>query len=209
MKQRILSHRGCWKQGFAKNSLAAIAHSFSQGFGIETDIRDSAGQLVISHDIPSPGCLAISDVLEAASASGGRQTLALNIKADGLCEVLRPSLRRYPQLDCFVFDMSVPDMRAYLAAGISTFTRLSDVEPTPAWLDHCNGVWLDAFASEWYGTQEVRELLGTGKRVCVVSPELHGRPHADLWRALKPWWSNDALMLCTDHPDDALHFFAN
>lgn len=211
MQHRLLSHRGCWKQGLAKNSMAAMERSFAQGYGIETDIRDVAGQLVISHDVPTSPCPSLREVLDAAVRASPQAplTLALNVKADGLTELLLAELARQPRLDCFVFDMAVPDMRAYLKAGIPTFTRLSEVEPTPAWLEQSQGVWLDAFGSEWYSMEVIRKLLDSGKRVCVVSPELHGRAHADLWQQLKPLWNHSQLTLCTDFPDDALHYFSS
>jgi hypothetical protein len=77
--------------------------------------------------------------------------------------------------------MSIPDTRAYFKAGIPVFTRVSEVERNPAWLEQSAGVWLDAFESEWYGMTDILSLLRAGKRVCVVSSELHGRLciHAD------------------------------
>jgi len=208
MRHRLLSHRGCWTHGLAKNSAPALARSFAAGYGVETDVRDCAGALLISHDAPRPPLMTLQELLALASAGApGRPTLALNIKADGLADMLAPLLRPHAQLDCFVFDMAVPDMRAYFAAGIPVFARLSEVEPVPAWLDRCAGVWLDAFETEWYGMADIEALLEQGKRVCVVSPELHGRAHRALWSALKPVAHHPRFLLCTDHPDVALEFF--
>ena len=47
----LLSHRGFWKTADQKNTKEANALSFSNGWGIETDIRDYREELVISHDI--------------------------------------------------------------------------------------------------------------------------------------------------------------
>jgi hypothetical protein len=209
MRQRLLSHRGCWKHGLPKNSIAAMKRSFAYGYGVETDIRDEAGQLVISHDLPVPTCPTLRQVMDAAAIESplAPPTLALNIKADGLADLVRSELARQPQLQCFVFDMAVPDMLHYFNAGIPTFTRLSEVEPVPAWLERCRGVWLDAFTAEWYGMGVIRDLLAKDKYVCVVSPELHGREYIPLWQQLKTMWADTRLMLCTDLPDDALHFF--
>ena len=49
---QIISHRGFWKNDEEKNTLEAFQKSFSNGFGIETDIRDLDGRIVISHDVP-------------------------------------------------------------------------------------------------------------------------------------------------------------
>ena len=48
----ILSHRGYWISPIEKNKDVAFNRSFSLGFGTETDVRDCAGKLVISHDMP-------------------------------------------------------------------------------------------------------------------------------------------------------------
>jgi hypothetical protein len=205
---KVLSHRGYWKAPAEKNSPTAFERSFSLGFGTETDVRDLKRELVISHDMPAGPEIRFAELLSwAAKASAQPLTLALNVKADGLAEAMARDLKDFPGLDCFVFDMSVPDMRAYFKSGIPVFTRVSEVERQPAWLELSAGVWLDAFESEWYGPSEIQGLLGAGKRVCVVSPELHGRPHQALWSMLSPLAGEPNLLLCTDLPEDAETFF--
>ena len=49
----ILSHRGFWLSPNEKNLEIAFRRSFEAGFGVETDIRDYQGRLVIAHDIAS------------------------------------------------------------------------------------------------------------------------------------------------------------
>jgi hypothetical protein len=190
--------------------MEAFRRSFARGYGVETDIRDQNGAIVISHDVPSEPCVSLQVFLKEATLNPAseRRTLALNVKSDGLADLLNKDLLDYRSLDCFVFDMSVPDMRSYLHSNISVFTRLSDVEPVPAWLDMSQGVWLDAFKHEWYNMETIRDLLSIKKHVCVVSPELHGRPHLPLWASLKAVWHNPNLCLCTDYPDEALMYFS-
>lgn len=208
---RILSHRGYWKTAEEKNTRIAFQRSFSLGYGTETDIRDSAGKLVISHDMPDGReihCDAFFALAAEASArQGASLTLALNIKADGLVPLLGTLLDRYPGLDGFVFDMSVPDMRSYFEARVPVFTRMSEVERQPVWMELASGVWLDGFQSEWYDNSLITSLLADAKRVCVVSPELHKRSHISLWERLKPLAGEKALMLCTDFPEEATKFF--
>lgn len=205
---KILSHRGYWKSVDEKNTEAAFCRSFSLGFGTETDVRDLCGKLVISHDIPDEIAMPFSRFLAIAGQSGHPLTLALNIKADGLVDVLKSHLDSHPGLDCFVFDMAVPDMRAYLQAGVPVFTRMSEVEQHPIWLEQAAGIWLDGFGSEWYEMSQIQALLETGKRICIVSPELHKRPHLPLWARLREI-DYDELMLCTDFPEDAASFFTD
>ncbi|MDN5513194.1 MAG: phosphodiesterase [Acinetobacter sp.] len=201
----ILSHRGYWNQVHEKNTAAAFTHSFNLGFGTETDIRDQNGILVISHDIPSNEYLTFNEFLNLC---GKRDLpLALNIKADGLASILKENMQNIEHSNWFVFDMSIPDMRAYLNQGIPVFTRMSEVEQQPVWLDQAVGVWLDSFSVEWYDTNLVEELLLQGKKVCVVSSELHGRDKTSLWRLLYPLSHHAQLMLCTDTPEEAKGYF--
>ena len=209
---KILSHRGYWKAAPEKNTETAFVRSFSMGYGTETDVRDCGGRLLISHDMPAGNEIefpALLDMADQEREKAGLQSLplALNVKADGMANAMRPLLDRHPLLDAFVFDMSVPDMRAYFEAGIPVFTRMSEVEQAPAWLDRSSGVWLDSFVPEWYENKVISELLKTGKRVCVVSSELHKRDHKALWQQLLPLVDEDGLMLCTDLPEDASSFF--
>lgn len=210
---KIISHRGYWRTTKEKNTKIAFQRSFSLGYGTETDIRDIAGQLVISHDMPKGTEIQCDAFLSLAAREsirqGERLTLALNVKADGLALIVRSLLDRHPGLDGFVFDMSVPDMRSYFEAKVPVFTRMSEVERYPVWIDLASGVWLDGFESDWYDDSVISDLLATDKRVCVVSPELHKRSHISLWERLKPLVNEEGLMLCTDFPEEATQFFWN
>ena len=195
---KILSHRGYWKSAEEKNSLLAFQRSFELGFGTETDVRDMAGALVISHDMPVGIPMPLAAFLDLIDDPS--MPLAMNIKADGLAAELARHFEGRG-LDWFVFDMSVPDLRMHLNAGNPVFVRMSEVERNPAWFEEAQGIWLDAFGGEWYDMALVRSLLDSGKRVCIVSPELHKRDHAALWDALASLAAHDGLMLCTDFPE--------
>lgn len=200
----VISHRGYWKTPDEKNSTAAFRRSFELGFGTETDVRDLDGALVISHDMPTRGAMGMTEFL---ALTGGQLPLALNIKSDGLAEPLRKAMAAYDRSAWFVFDMSIPDMRMHLKAGNPVFTRISEVEQAPVWFDESEGVWLDQFDREWFDVDFLTSLLDTGKRVCVVSSELHRRDYSRLWKMLQPLAACDNLILCTDVPEKAQYFF--
>jgi glycerophosphoryl diester phosphodiesterase len=207
----IISHRGFWRDPAEKNSVDAFRRSFEKGLGVETDVRDLDSNLVISHDPPKTGALTFRDFLKLHGKYSGSRPLplALNIKADGLQAEIKKLLEQYSVKNFFVFDMSVPDLIAYRDAMIPFFTRLSEYEREPVLLDDAHGVWLDGFHTDWFSTGEVTSHLSRGKRVCVVSPELHGRAHQTLWKRLKEvdTGSEGRLMLCTDLVDEASAFF--
>ncbi|MDL2424711.1 phosphodiesterase, partial [Pseudomonas sp. BAgro211] len=86
----------------------AFDRSFDLGFGTETDVRDVAGRLVISNDMPSGEEMSLDDLLRIMA--GRNLPLAMNIKADGLCEPLKATFEAHGHSNWFVFDMAVPDM---------------------------------------------------------------------------------------------------
>lgn len=201
----IISHRGYWSEVSDKNTEVAFRHSFERNFGTETDVRDCMGELVISHDMPRGGEVLFHSFLSFVGKN--ELLLAINIKADGLAESLCETMKNYDKNNWFVFDMSIPDMRSHLAVGNPVFARMSEVEKESTWFEHVAGIWLDSFEGDWYDIELIQGLINKGKRVCVVSPELHGRDHATLWRRLLPISKEDRLILCTDLPEDARIFF--
>lgn len=212
MRSRILAHRGYWLEAAEKNSLTAFRRAFEGGFGIETDIRDLDGELVISHDPPASRNApmpfsAFLDLYRSMKADGW---LALNIKADGLAQAVAAQLAEYGVANAFVFDMSVPDMRGYLKIGATTFTRRSDVETAPSYYAPSQGVWLDCFEIPYSPGEWIRQVLADDKRAALVSPELHGRSHEAAWaewRETVNMAEDDRVMLCTDIPEAALNYF--
>lgn len=212
LRERILAHRGFWFEPSEKNSVLAFERAFENGFGVETDIRDLDGELVISHDPPisKNAPLRFSEFLKLYVAANSSAWLALNIKADGLSGQVLKELQAYGVKNAFVFDMSVPDMRGYLKAGAITFTRKSDVETQPSYYETSAGVWLDCFEIPYSPMEWVEEVVKDGKYAAIVSPELHGRGYQDAWASLKSKFNpatEEKVMICTDLPSDALDYF--
>ena len=205
-----LAHRGLWSAPAERNTLAALQGAFANGWGVELDVRDLDGTLVVSHDPPRRGALRFDTVVTAWSQEGFPGELAVNIKADGIAGAVAKALLDADPASWFVFDMSIPDALQYVRAQIPTYTRHSDVEPEPALYDEATGVWLDDFAGGFIDEQRIAAHVAAGKRVAVVSPELHGRDHRAAWREWSRWavWAAPAVVLCTDHPAEAREVFA-
>jgi glycerophosphoryl diester phosphodiesterase len=206
----ILSHRGLWRTPAEKNTAEAFVRSFSQGFGTETDVRDAGGALVISHDPARADALPLPAFFEIYNRYGAGLPLALNVKADGLAPLLRDHIVAHGIRNYFCFDMSVPDARGYLRCGLASFSRQSEEEREPAFYDRVAGVWMDAFDADWVAEGDVARHLAARKRVCIVSPELHRRPHLPFWDALRSFRLDARrgdLLLCTDWPVEAKECF--
>lgn len=193
-----------------KNHEAAFRRSFELGFGTETDVRDSLGQLVISHDPVGGDSLLLQDFLAIHAEYGGCLPLALNIKSDGLQDLLLESVARFDLENFFVFDMSVPDCLSYAKKDIPFYSRMSEYELQPALIDKASGIWLDAFESAWFNLNTLKPFLSMGIPICFVSPELHNRDPWLFWEWLKNTFAEEndcSLLLCTDLPEKASAYF--
>lgn len=203
----ILSHRGFWLDKSERNEPVAFERSFDLGIGTETDLRDHNGEIVVSHDMPTGSPLSFADLLRIMD--GRNLTLALNIKADGLSSRIKEILREFGHTNYFTFDMSVPDLVRQLQDEMVVFTGLSDIQPHAVLEQRCSGVWLDCFNSDWYQADLIDSLVGRGKRVCVVSADLHQRSTDAQWNLIRTCEtiSSPDLLLCTDKPLEAQSFF--
>ena len=205
---RILAHRGHWKdefdyEGLAKNSLEAIGRAAELGFGLETDLRDFRGEIIISHDPALNIDLNFADVLGFDLLG----LVAFNIKADGLAPMISSLVDiARPQFEYFFFDMSIPEMQRYASHNLPLADRMSEIEDSSG--SNRSYVWLDSFKTEWYIQVSEWLRLSKGKKVIVVSPELPGRPYWQSWE----WMANQMnlhtnLYLCTDYPLQFLSYW--
>jgi glycerophosphoryl diester phosphodiesterase len=156
----ILAHRGWFLEPSEKNSAIALERALQNGFGIETDVRDLNRRLIISHDPPqdSSELLDLEWLFSLIQSTGSKGRVALNIKADGLIHLISPLL----QSTCikadqvFAFDMSIPDTIGYLEGIIPAYSRISEYEESPCFIDQARGVWVDNFTGT--GSQTVFTL---------------------------------------------------
>lgn len=208
---QVLAHRGYWKIREEKNSLAAIQRAFDHGYGVETDVRDLDGELVISHDPPRRGAITLKQVVEMYNRSKAGP-VAINIKADGLAAEIAGHFAG-ARGSHFAFDMSVPDMFGYITVKVPVFTRYSEYEPQPPAYDSAVGVWLDAFNAPTANSERLRFDLANEKAVALVSPELHGWDYAEIWQIWREiidqsvGLGSDKIMICTDYPEEADRYF--
>ena len=100
-------------------------------------------------------------------------------------------------------------MVEYVEKGITVFTRQSEFEKEPVLYESSAGVWIDGFEDlGWISETLLKSHIENGKRVCIVSPELHGKPHLEFWKKLNGMNLDfSQVLLCTDIPDEAKAFF--
>jgi hypothetical protein len=204
---RIISHRGLWKVPDERNTRTAFSRSFNAGLGTETDLRDIRGNIVISHDMPRGGEISFEELL--ILMDGRNLPLALNIKADGMAESIKNILEKYRHTNYFTFDMSLPELVFQLRQGLPVYAGISDVMPHAPLADGIQGIWLDCFNSDWYGSDKIDELVSIYRRVCIVSADLHKRDVGRQWGIIRQAanFREDSLALCTDRAPEAARFF--
>ena len=212
---KIIAHRGFWKKPEKQNTLSAFYAAIKRGFGIDTDVRDYNGKLVISHDDPNDNkqILFFRDFITKVSKirQVNEVSLAINIKSCDLEKLLYQELSQMESLkNVFIFDMSVPDMLSYLRKKPpwKVYGRLREYESDLSLLKEMDGLWLDQFEKNWVNDSKLNQLFKFNKELCIVSPELHGRPHDNAWNEYLPHSKNN-LALCTDLVEEANSFFNN
>ncbi|EOH2218788.1 hypothetical protein ACMF73_001646 [Campylobacter jejuni] len=84
------------------------------------------GGIVVSHDMASENCLKLEDFFKLYKKYNTNLPLALNIKADGLQNLLKKLIEKYEITNYFIFDMSVPDALLYIDLNFNVFTRQSE-----------------------------------------------------------------------------------
>ncbi|OJX07687.1 MAG: hypothetical protein BGO76_08995 [Caedibacter sp. 38-128] len=233
----IIDHRGAWCTSFnqmkntsLQNSYTGFLRSFEQGRGIEFDVRDFKGDLVISHDIPEGKKLTLDELFQLYGQFKSKAgPLAINIKADGLQEKIKKALDLYDIENYFLFDMSIPETIKYSKQDLKFCIRHSEYEKdpknfSPYLYEKAVGVWVDQFflcpeKGTWITIEIIKQHLEYSKKVFIVSPELHtwGRDtiYKNVWKQYKSIfeylskykYNLNNIYLCTDLPNDATVYF--
>jgi hypothetical protein len=171
-------------------------------WGAEIDLRSdvsSPGKIHLSHD---PWVLGsdFEEWISAARRVGIRGPIILNTKEDGL-EARAAELMRKGGLDQFFFlDTAIPTLaKADLSLGefAVRFSRYEPVEFVEQFAGKATWLWVDCFDGVPVLPQDLAPLA-KGFKVCLVSPELQGKPVAEIERfgKLLPY----AAAVCTKDP---------
>lgn len=195
MKKWIFAHRGEWDDQINANSENSLQNALLHGFGLETDIRNLSGEIVISHD-PCVG--KEHELFNKYLTQDSR--IAINVKCDGLLARLETMRGLISASGSFVFDCSFPELLKYKRSGIPHAIRISEYEKELYWKP--NYIWLDAFDSDWWLEDLTTLKLIEKTPSIVVSPELHKRDYSKVWqRVLELRDEGFDISVCTDFPN--------
>jgi len=151
------------------------ANVFGTADGIEFDIRDTGGDIVVQHD-PFLGGQLFSDFLKFCPSN---KFYIVNVKSEGIEQRAIADLEAHGITQFFLLDCSIPMMvnlgkmgERRLAVRFSEYESLATVEamaPFVSW------VWIDVFTQLPLTSFVETFLRHRGLKLCLVSPELQGQ----------------------------------
>lgn len=163
---KLIAHR--------RNTIAELDATPTE-LGIEVDIRSFGDRLVIHHDAFVEG-----ESFEAWLQHYRHSTLILNVKEEGLEARLIELMRASGISDYFFLDQSFPFLVKWSKAGERRCAvRVSEFESVDTALTlagKVDWVWVDCFTRFALSGDEAQRLQRAGFKLCLVSPELQGRP---------------------------------
>ncbi len=168
--------------------------------GVEIDVRDYDGDLVLAHD-PLEDGERLNDFL----AGVRHATVIFNVKCDGLEGRILELAGRHDIEDFFFLDVANPTLVGLARRGERRVAvRYSEYEPIEfalAFAGLADWVWVDCFTHLPLDRASHRRLTEHFK-ICLVSPELqrHPRDTIQAYRRQLEGMAVDAV--CTDFPED-------
>jgi hypothetical protein len=154
-----------------KNSISEL-ELVPSNHGVEIDLRLFHGELVLAHDPFVSG-----ENFENWITNFHHSLLILNVKEEGLEEIILKYVNGAGITNYFFLDQAIPSLIKSIKIGHSAAGRISEFENltwsrdfSPEW------IWLDSFNANWdYLDQAIQRILQLKLKTCLVSPELQGR----------------------------------
>lgn len=172
-------------------------------YGVEVDIRSLGDRLIIHHDPFREG-----EDFEVWMGAYRHGTLILNVKEEGLEGRLLDIMRDRRVEDFFFLDQSFPFLVKWARNGEPRCAvRVSEFELVETALTLAGMVewaWIDCFTRFPLTSESAERLRQAGFKLCLVSPELQGRPaEAEITQLRRTLASLQitADAVCTKRPD--------
>tara|TARA_B110000503_G_C7152301_1_gene415755 strand:- start:837 stop:1421 length:585 start_codon:yes stop_codon:yes gene_type:complete len=142
--------------------------------GIEVDIRSNGKNLIIHHDPFEKG-----EYFQEWLVHYKHKMLILNVKEEGLEELLIKLMEKAKIEDYFFLDQSFPFLLRYSkkSKGRSAirFSEFESIQTVYKLNTICNWVWIDCFSKIPITRKQFNKLKELNFRICIVSPELQGK----------------------------------
>lgn len=151
-------------------------------FGVEIDLRDKDGTLILQHDPFKDGENFMDWCQEYKHA-----LLICNIKSEGIEWKVQEILKQFNIDKYFFLDSSMPMIMKLIKSGETNIAiRYSEVEKDcDYFLGKCKWLWVDCFTTY----PEVPKKYKDGYKICRVGPNLQGHS----WNIEEQWKEADAI----------------
>lgn len=157
------------------NTLAALAEVPSE-FGVELDLRDRGERLILQHDPFVDG----EDAEPYFANYKEHGTLILNVKSERIEFRVLELMEKYGIENYFFLDSSFPMIYQLIKRGERrTAVRFSEYESVDTVIKLeglVEWIWVDCFSYMPMSSDLYKTLKNCGFKLCLVSPELQGRP---------------------------------
>jgi hypothetical protein len=170
-------------------------------FGVELDVRDFGGKLVLCHE-PHRGGELFSDYCEKFDHA----LMVVDVKSEGVEEEALAVLEKSGIGNFFFLGLSFPSVVRLSGAGETRIAvRFSQYEPVEACLaarGMAEWAWVDTFTRLPLDRASCAKLKGAGFKTCLVCPERWGRPQdiaAYRRRMERGGFETDAVMTSLAH----------
>jgi hypothetical protein len=191
---KLISHR--------KNCIAELSATDTK-YGVEVDIRSCGEHLIIHHDPFVAGADFVSWL------SGYHHgTLILNVKEEGLEGRLIELMKHNGIEDFFFLDQSFPFLVRWSRLGerrcAVRVSEFESIQTAMSLAGKVDWVWVDCFTRFPLTGSEALYLQEAGFKLCLVSPELHGRSPELSIVELSDYLSQEGInpeAVCTKRPD--------
>jgi hypothetical protein len=144
-------------------------------YGVEIDLRDEGSDLILSHDPFSSG-----DRFEEYLKEYHHGTMILNIKSERIEHKIKTLLDQYQIENYFFLDSSFPMIYLLSSQGEKRialrYSEFEGLDTIRAMAGKVDWVWVDCFTLLPINHEIFLELKALGYKICLVSPELQGRP---------------------------------
>jgi hypothetical protein len=151
------------------------AEVFGAADGIEFDIRDTGGDIVVQHD-PFLGGQLFTDFLKFCPSN---KFYIVNVKSEGIERRAIADLEAHGIMQFFLLDCSIPMMvrlgkegERRLAVRFSEYESLATVGVMASFV---SWVWVDVFTQLPLTNTIETSIRNHGLKLCLVSPELQGQ----------------------------------
>ncbi len=168
-------------------------------YGVELDLRDYGNRLILQHDPFIDG-----EDFEEYLKQYHHGTMILNIKSERIEHKVLELLNKYNIDNYFFLDSSFPMIHLLSNQGerkcAVRFSEFEGIDTILAMTGKIDWVWVDCFSKLPIDPSSFNKLKQAGFKLCLVSPELQGRPQ-DI-DTYQKWLHGQEIVfdaICTKH----------